>query len=203
MEHICVYCDKIFASRTSLWNHQHRNPSTSICSYHNMEEERKRGRGRPVGGKEAGKNKKLNKLVRTDSSAVPPPPPADSDYDVASESDVSVSDVEHDVFRKPNREYTPVERQDRKRVKINLQKLRMPEWMFESFEKAKEMITDGAPDKHIRTALKYDRCFKKDPNDLRKSLKSWYEKIVEPLIESKGHIEEIKKNMVKDNNAFE
>lgn len=196
MENICVYCDKIFASRTSLWNHQHRNPSTSICSYQ-MEEEKKRGRGRPSGGNT---KKKLK-----NSPTVPPPPPSPttSDYDVASESDASVSGVEHDVFRNPNRKFTPVDRQDRKRVKIHLQKLRMPEWMFESFEKAKEMITDGAPDKHIRTALKYDRCFKKDPNDLRKSLKSWYEKIVEPLIESKGHIEEIKKNMVKNNNAFE
>ena len=191
MEYICKYCNKIFASRTSLWNHQHRDPSTSICSYH-MEEEKKRGRGRPPAN--GNKKKKLKKLILENPTTVPPPPrsPTTSDYDVASESDVSVSDVEQDVFRKPNRQYTPVEPKDRKRVKV---KERMPEWMFESFEKAKEMISDGASDKHIRTALKYDRCFKRDPNDLRKSFKSWYEKIVEPLIESKEQIEEIKKTM--------
>jgi len=196
MEYICKYCNKIFASRTSLWNHQHRNPSTSICSYR-MEEEKKRGRGRPP-TKDV-KKKKLKKLILENPTTVPPPPTT-SDYDVASESDVSVSDVEQDVFRKPNRQYTPVEPKDRKRVKVSE---RMPEWMFESFEKAKEMISDGASDKHIRTALKYDRCFKKDPNDLRKSFKYWYEKIVEPLIASKEQIEEIKKTMVKGNNSFE
>lgn len=191
MEYICKFCNKVFASRTSLWNHQHRDPTTSSCSSLYLMEQAKKKRGRPKGGgvKDAKKQKQYLNPPQN------PPPSPSREYDVESESDVSVSDVESDAFRKPNRKYKPVEK-PKQSVKI---KERMPEWMFESFEKAKEMITDGASDKVIRTALKYDRCFKKDPNDLRKSFKNFYEKIVEPLIESKQQIEEIKKTMVINN----
>ena len=40
-KNLCKFCNKIFASKSSLWNHQNKDPSTSICSYH-MEEEKKR-----------------------------------------------------------------------------------------------------------------------------------------------------------------
>lgn len=193
MEFICKYCNKIFASRTSLWNHQHRDPTTSSCSYlYLMEQEKKKRPGRPP-AKDKGAKKPKFELP---PPPTPPPPSPNREYDVECESDVSVSDVETDAFRKPNRKYKPLDKPAKQAGKVSE---RMPEWMFESFEKTKEMISDGASDKVIRTALKYDRCFKKDPNDLRKSFKNFYEKIVEPLIESKQQIEEIKKTMVINN----
>lgn len=191
MEYNCKYCNKIFASRTSLWNHQHKDPTTFVCS-NLMEQEKKRKPGRPKGNN--GANKKIRLIVQEKSpSPPPPPPPPPNEYYVESENESDFETmVNNDAFENPKHKYTPVEPKDRKKVSV---KERMPEWMFESFEKAKEMIGDGASDKHIRTALKYDRCFKKDPNDLRKSFKSWYEKIVDPLVVFREQIEEIKKTM--------
>lgn len=196
MEFICKYCNKIFASRTSLWNHQHRDPTTSSCSYlYLMEQEKKKRPGRPPAKDKGAKKPK----IELPPPPTPPPPSPSRQYEVESDEESDVEKVEGLAFhhhipgRLPN--YHPVHR-PQQTVKI---KERMPEWLFESFEKAKELITDGVADKHIRTSLKYDRCFKKDPNDLRKTLKSWYQKIVAPLTEAVKEVDEIKKTMVSNN----
>lgn len=188
-KNLCKFCNKIFASKSSLWNHQNKDPSSSICSYY-MEEEKKRGRGRPPAKDKGGKKPKVE----------PPPfPPSPSrQYDVESDAESDVEKVEGYLYHKGKNGYgklsnfQPVHRPQQTGVKFTE---RMPEYMFESFEKAKELIIDGVADKHIRTALKYDRCFKKDPNDLRKTFRKLYQKTVEPLTEAVKEVDEIAKTM--------
>jgi hypothetical protein len=160
-----------------------------------MEEEKKRRPGRPPA------KDKERKIKRQKVEPPSPPPSPSRQYEVESDAESDVEKVDKHLYnygkngygKLPN--YHPVHR-PQQTVKI---KERMPEWLFESFEKAKELITDGVADKHIRTSLKYDRCFKKDPNDLRKTLKSWYQKTVEPLTEAVKEVDEIAKTMVSNN----
>ena len=97
IKNLCKFCNKIFASRSSLWNHQNKDPATSICSYH--KEEEKRGRRRPP------------KLSNKQKPKVDPPhlPSPSREFDVSSESEQSdVEGVEslEVVFKSLEKNYT-------------------------------------------------------------------------------------------------
>lgn len=166
----CEFCFNQYSSRSSLSHHRRickeriimqRTDSDTIIPV-----VKKTGPGRPTNAEIERRKKEAEAKAKAKANATPssekkrPQSPSGSEYDVT-------SDVEELLYDNPNKTYDPVTGIARKKVRV---KERMPEWMTETFEKAKELISDGLTDEQIRKVLKWDRTFKRDPNDLRKSL---------------------------------
>ena len=167
MSFVCKYCGKKFSSQSSLCNHIAKNRCEARMQRTDSDTiipVTKTGPGRPSKAEIARRQNEAEARAKANGTSSNekkrPKSPSESEYDVT-------SDVEDLLYANPNEKYDPVTGIVRKKVRV---KERMPDWMMETFEKAKELISDGLGDEQIRKILKWERCFKRDPNDLRKSL---------------------------------
>lgn len=79
--------------------------------------------------------------------------------------------------------------------------VKIPDFWKDTFNKGVEMLNHGTPDTAVKSALSWDKCFKK-PEKLKLSLNACYEKIGEPLIKDKAIIDCDFREMDAEKRAF-